>query len=533
MSSGLLLNVVRWLSDLANSGIYVLEGLSRGQTIPVRRSPVVAFVGSSPRGPVGIPVKIESVAEYRKRFGSANQPGRLETQLTQFFDNGGTNAIVVRVCCSSRRNKISLPGPAGTFVMAATDPGPMEFLRASIDYDGIAAGDQDRFNLVIHRLASANSPFVEEQEIFSGLSVNPESPDYAGHILLRSEMIYVDGEMPSQRPLSTLAPGIEVGKSYVYANADWEEPGELSDYDLIGSDSDGSGLFALNQISVVDLVCLIPDKPDLGPVAFFAAERFCRKRYAMLLMDPPAQWKSVADAVESSRQNGYASANIVTYFPRPMRLEGEVETGHASVLGAIAGRLAAGDAERGVWESLAEDAVNRDRIHIRCQAWLAVRVDQQDCNILARSGVNCLRDIGAGMLELNGLVTFAHGEDVVAAWDDLRKRRIALFVIESIARATRWAAFQDDERDVWPILEKQIDEFLRAIFDAGALAGHSVEEACYMIHDSQPDDGSTRIRFIVGIALDKNGFLAFRFTQDRVDCEVREVAWQPGIALAS
>ena len=137
------------------------------------------------------------------------------------------------------------------------------------------------------------------------------------------------------------------------------------------------------------------------------------------------------------------------------------------------------------------------------------------------------------MLELSGLVTFAHGEEVVAAWDDLRKRRIALFVIESIARATRWAAFQDDERDVWPILDKQIDEFLCAIFDAGALAGDSVEEACYMIRDSQPDDGSTRIRFIVGIALDTNGLLAFRFTQDRVDCEVREVAWQPGIALAS
>ena len=67
-----MLNAVRWLSDLANSGIYVLEGLSMGQPVPVRREPVVVFVGSSPRGPVGIPVKIQSVGEFKQRFGLAN-----------------------------------------------------------------------------------------------------------------------------------------------------------------------------------------------------------------------------------------------------------------------------------------------------------------------------------------------------------------------------------------------------------------------------------------------------------------------------
>ena len=147
-----MLNVVRWLSDLANSGIYVLEGLSRGQPIPVRRATVVAFLGAAPRGPAGIPVKIKSLDEYKKRFGSANQPGRLQTLLNQFFDNGGSTAIVVRVCCSSRRNQILLPGPSGALALSATNPGPREYLRASIDYDGIPVGDRNRFNLVIHRL---------------------------------------------------------------------------------------------------------------------------------------------------------------------------------------------------------------------------------------------------------------------------------------------------------------------------------------------------------------------------------------------
>ena len=528
-----MLNVVRWLSDLANSGIYVLEGLSRGQPIPVRRATVVAFLGAAPRGPAGIPVKIKSLDEYKKRFGSANQPARLQTLLSQFFDNGGSTAIVVRVCCSSRRNQILLPGPSGALALSATNPGPREYLRASIDYDGIPVGDRNRFNLVIHRLASAGSPIVEEQEIFNGLSVNPQSPNYMGHILLGSELVYIDGKLPGERPETTLAPGIEVGKSYIYANSDWQDPGGLTDYDLIGSSTDSSGLFALNQIPIVDLVCLVPDEPDLGPVALFAAERYCRKRQAMLVVDPPSHWKSVADAVRSSRQSGFASANVLTYFPRPSRLDGDIQDDHASVLGAIVGRLAAGDAERGVWDSLATDSAGRNRIRIRCRVSLPIPLDDESCTALARNGVNSLRDMGAGIFELNGLVTFAQGEDVIAAWDDLRKRRIALFVVDNIARATRWAAFQDDDEEVWTILDAQIHEFLRELFDAGALVGSRVEDACYMIRDSSPGDGSALIRFIVGFSLDKNGFLAFRFTHDRIDCEVREVAWQPGIALAS
>jgi phage tail sheath protein FI len=195
--------------------------------------------------------------------------------------------------------------------------------------------------------------------------------------------------------------------------------------------------------------------------------------------------------------------------------------------------LAAGDAARGVWGSLAADAADSDRILIRCRASLPVRLNHEDGAILARNGVNSLRDRGAGIFELSGLVTLAQGEGVTAAWNDLRQRRIALFIIENIARATRWAAFQDHDAEVWAILDVQIHEFLRTIFDEGALVGSTVEDACYMIRDSDPNDGSAHIKFIVGFALDEDEFLAFRFTHDRVDCEVREVAWQPGIALAS
>ena len=530
MSRGLVLNAVRGLSDPADSGIYVLEGLSKGQPIPVRRETVVAFLGSAPRGPVGIPIKIKSVDEYEKRFGSANKPSCLHTLLKQFFDNGAVSAIVVRVFCSSRRNQIFFPGPSGPLVLSATNPGPMEYLRASVDYDGIPESDHNRFNLVIHRLASAGSPIVEEQEIFSGLSLNPESPNYATHVLLDSGLVFMDSALPGERPECTLARGIEVGKSYVYATADWPDPEGISDYDLIGCETDGTGLSALNQVPVIDFICPVPDKPDLGPVALFAAERYCRKRCAVLATDPPSGWKSVADVVQSSRQNQFSSANLMTYYPRPVA---SGEDAHASALGAILGRFAAEDAEHGVWKAPSVDAAYADQIGISCRASLPLRLSAQDCAVLARKGVNSLLETGSGTLTLRGLVTFSRGEGVTAAWDNLRKRRIALLIIESIARATRWTVFQDDGTEVWTLLDKQVHDFLRALHAEGALAGETAGDAFYLMSDSDPGDSSARVRFLVGFALGDHEFYTFRFTHDRVDCEVREVAWQPGIALAS
>jgi hypothetical protein len=518
-----MLNAVRWLSDLANTGIYVLEGLSEGQSIPVRRKSVVAFLGSSPRGPVGIPVKLNSADEFEKRFGSANASCRMQALLAQFFANGAASAIVVRVCRSSRRNQIVLPGPSGPLVLTATNPGPREYLRASVDYDGIPDSDRNRFNLVIHRLAAAGSPLIEEQEIYQGLSLNPDSPNYAGHILLGSELVYVESGLPGERPECTLAPGIEVGKSYVYADADWQDPDGISDYDLIGSAAEGTGLSALNQIPVVDFVCPVPDEQDLGPVALFAAERYCRKRFAMLVRDPPSDWHSVQDVMTSQLHSRFSSPNVFVYFPRP---QGSADEGRGSALGAILGRLAADDDACDIWNA------PRVRLSIRCPGRLPLRLDAASTAALARRGVNALHQTSDGLYGLQGLVTLAQGQGVTAAWGDLRKRRTALFIAESISCATRWTAFQSADDEIWTSLEKQLCDFLRGLYIDGAIAGAAAEDAYYVRHDEDANDPSSNVRFLVGFALDADEFHVFRFSHDRIDCDVREVAWRPGVALA-
>ena len=78
------------------------------------------------------------------RFGVPGCLSRMEFLLRQYFENGGSLAVVVRVCRSAHRNQIRLRGPAGDLVLEALNPGPLEHLRASVDHEDRFIGEVDK-----------------------------------------------------------------------------------------------------------------------------------------------------------------------------------------------------------------------------------------------------------------------------------------------------------------------------------------------------------------------------------------------------
>lgn len=523
------------LTASANSGIFVQEGLARGQRLPSQRETAVAFIGSAPRGPVGIPVFIRSLEEYLRRFGAAGHRGRTQDLLAQFFDNGGVSAIVVRACSSERRHRIALPAGDGLFVLNAVNPGSHECLRACVDYEGIPAGDEGRFNLVVHRLASRERPIVERQEIYRALSMDPSDPDFVTYALIDSELVYIEGPLPLVRPDSTRCSGVDVGASYQYADDDWHELGPLTDYDLVGCNREGTGLFALERVSVVDMVCLVPDTDEIGPIALFAAERYCRNRQAVLCVDPPSGWRSVADVAADRLASVFSSPNVATYFPRPTARPGTGLNRTPSALGALVGRLAS--------LGLSANSPAVDALDLRCRARLSCSLDERDLGVLRRLGVNGLRERPGGTLVAAGLVTMDRRRGLHGEWSDLRLRRLVLFIVGAIARGTRWAAFADNDEQAWPDVRRQVEDFLTELRDTGALPGYgppwyivrerekvpAARDAC----GSAAAGGLGVSGFIVGLALRGDRISAFQFAHDRLECRVRPVGWQPGIRLAS
>jgi hypothetical protein len=510
------------LSETASSGIFVSEAPTRGQRLPVRRAAVVAFVGAAPRGPVGIPVAVRGVDEFRRRFAAPGCRSRVQDLLAQFFDNGGTNAVFVRVSGSERRRRIRLPTGDAELVLSAVNPGPHECLRAAVDYDAVEAA---RFNLVIQRLASRDHPLVEQQEIYRGLSVEPTDPDFVASVLAESELVRVSGPMPAMRPDVTRCAGAEPGASYEYADDDWFEPPALTDYDLVGCDVDGTGIFALDRVAIVDALILVPDAQDAGPVATYAAEHYCRRRQALLLLDPSACWQTVADVVRDRVASAFTSPFVVTYFPRPRARPGTGLNRWPSALGALAGRLVADDASAGVWA-----ARGRDALELRCrEAALSCQLGDLDRAALRRVGVVALTERAGGAWTAGGMVTLSRGSGFAAGWRDLPAQRLALFVLGAIARGTRWLAFETAGEPAWDDIRCQVADFLAQLQAAGGLVRAADTDAWYVTRDGCA--GTTG--FVVGFTPQDGGCAAFRFEHGLGDCAIRAVCWRPGVALAS
>jgi uncharacterized protein len=500
---------------------------------------VSAFIGPAPRGPVDIPVAVRSVDEYLTRFGAAGHKSRLELLLQQYFENGGKSALVVRVARSRRRNRIVLPGPSGALLLDAVNPGPLEHLRAAIDLDGIS--EPDRFNLTVHRCTSPETPLVEEQESFANISVLPGQPDFVGDALVTSRLVRLGGISPPQPPLRTQRSESNSTADYVFCRADWTGADAPTDYDLIGSREEGTGLFALEQAPCVDLIALVPGVPgeSLGPVALFAAERYAARRHAMLILDPSNEWSSVKEVVRTQRARRFPSSNALSYYPMLENPPDVAIAGPLSAAGAIAGLLASGDARAGPWALPGESAtlaLGRSRP--------TVSMNESEISQLRRLGVNALAKPTPPKVQMYGPVTLARFGGIANSWNDLRVRRTALFILGSIERYTRWAVYEERDSTLWSEVRSQVDEFLTTLHERGGLAGDRTREAFYVKCDADnnehgSDNGEGRARaggsldISVGLALVHPGqFVAFHIRHSATDSVVEELGWPPGLALA-
>ncbi|MGB9331130.1 MAG: hypothetical protein WCB10_10205, partial [Steroidobacteraceae bacterium] len=196
---------------------------------------VVAFVGRTLKGPVNHPVAVRSFVEFQQHFGGLWQPSTLSYAVEQFFENGGREARIVRVVNGARPPTLTLPAGAGILRLSALNPGSREYLRASVDYDGLTAAEHERFNLVVQRVRTAGSELVEDQEIYRRVSIVPASGRFITDVLLESRLVRLCGGVPAQRPdRSAGGPG-GVAAGYTLSNPDGDDGAPLTDYDIIGA----------------------------------------------------------------------------------------------------------------------------------------------------------------------------------------------------------------------------------------------------------------------------------------------------------
>jgi Bacteriophage tail sheath protein len=511
----------------SKQALQVAEERGPDQSISRLGTARTAFVGRTLRGPVNRPVFIKSFAEFQHVFGGLWQPSLLGYAVEQFFDNGGREALIVRVVNGARSATLTLKAGEQALQLQALRPGTREFLRASVDFDNIGADELEVFNLTVQRVRAQGTGQVDDQEIFHRLSVSRSDERYFPSAVAQSALIRLVGEMPTQRPDRTLDPASGLATAYVSSNSDGDDGAPLTDYDLIGSSLDHTGVFALHQAEYFNFLCIPPlsrDR-DVGPSALLVAARYCKERRALLIVDPPSIWQTVDDALYGLRDWNFSNENALMYFPRLLahdKLRGHFES--FAPCGAVAGMLARYDEGAPVWFTAdREEPILRPGLRPVCLVGEDRRIR------LAGLGVNTLQAVrSAGRMNVR-LRTLAAGNTANADWRYLSARRLALFILSSIEQGTRWVVAAGYSAEVAGTLTAQVRAFLEGLHDAGTFGTRRVDEAFFVICDERVQTSASlscgEVQFVIGFAASRvHEFHCFRVSHSAAGSKVQPVS---------
>src|SRR6201994_1634582 len=102
---------------LTYPGVYIQEVPSGVRTITGVATSITAFVGRAAAGPICTatstdpPPLLTSFADYERRFGGLNVAAPMSYAVRDFYLNGGTTAVIVRVAHSdASAATVTLPG---------------------------------------------------------------------------------------------------------------------------------------------------------------------------------------------------------------------------------------------------------------------------------------------------------------------------------------------------------------------------------------------------------------------------------------
>lgn len=125
--------------------------------------------------------------------------------------------------------------------------------------------------------------------------------------------------------------------------------------------------------------------------------------------------------------------------------------------------------------------------------------------------------------------TLAAGAAGAQDWQNLAARRLALFIVNSIERGTRWVLTAPPQIDVAETVTAQTRIFFEQLHEAGAFAGRRMEEAFFVVCERRPDPdgnaGSDEFQLLIGFAATRRmEFHSFRISHSASGSKVQPVS---------
>jgi phage tail sheath protein FI len=524
---------------LTYPGVYIEEVPSGVRTIVAVATSITAFIGRAARGPTDESVVINSFADYERAFGGLSMLSTMSFAVRDFYLNGGSQAVIVRLHNNAKAARITLAAGSGVLDIDAANVGSWgNNLSVAVDYITKDPNDTDMFNLTVTETDPETGQILSIEKL-QNVSSDANDPRYLPRVLDQdSTLIRVAKDsngnpvMPTSRPNPTVIPGSPPSSplggqpSAVKATPNSGDDGAdvgAAQFTGTGTAANKLGLFALEKADLFNLLCIPPFSftADVTPAMMSDAAAYCRDRRAMLIVDPPSSWtrketarQDFSNAVYPGISGPPASYSAI-FFPR-LRQPNPLHDDQLEVFapcGAVAGVFARTDTQRGVWKAPAgQDA------GLLGVPQLSVPLTDDENGELNPLGVNCLRTFPIIGRVVWGARTLEGADRLASEWKYIPVRRTALFIEESLYRGTQWVVFEPNDEPLWAQIRLNVGAFLQGLFRQGAFQGKTPREAYFVKCDSdtttQADINLGIVNILVGFApLKPAEFVVIRLQQ--------------------
>ncbi len=529
-------------------GVYIEEVPSGVRTITGVATSITAFIGRALRGPVNKAMTINSFGDFERIFGGLWVESSPGFAIRDFYLNGGSQAVVVRLFHDDPGDPNATPPVPGKPSKSKVEVGAIKLeatyegkwgmnLRAIIDTDvskevaeRMGLIQADLFNLTVLDVGPSG---VTER--FLNLSVKP-SPRRLDKVLKEeSKLVVWDGTFPTTPPAippmdadGTKGDAVITAEKLVAAKEkildDLKRSGTATQAQIDAAKLEVTNAKAAlataktaranavsNGVHLTLLEDFLPANGETNKKGLYALEQtdlfnlLCIPPYLTSSSDVDTELVSAAATYCEKRRAMLLVDPRSDWNSKEDAKDGVSEVGTNSKNSALffphlKQRNPLHDNQIEDFAPCGAVAGIFARTDTQRGVWkapagleatlngvpqLSVPLTDDENGELNPSGINCLRAMPAAGRVIWGARTLQGNDRLASEWKYIPVRRTALFLEESLYRGLQWVVFEPNDEPLWAQIRLNVGAFMQNLFRQGAFQGKTRSEAYFVKCDKE------------------------------------------------
>jgi len=527
--------------------VYIEEIPSGVRTITGVATSITAFIGRALRGPVNEARTINSYGDFERIFGGLWVESSLGYAVRDFYLNGGSQAIIVRLYhaetgAGAKPDRAKLK--VGDLTLVAADEGAWGMnLRASVDQDvSPVVADRmgldvaDLFNLTVRddipggateqfrnlsvkdsarridKVLEAESKLVRwdgdwPPDPLPAIAAVEDDASIAEKALKDAEKQLKDAEKqladaqaadpPDQAAIDAAQDAVDAAQDAVDAARDDVDEAlqvmeasdggglDVNDFTGAGLEDAKEGLYALEQADLFNLLCLPPYlvTGDVDSDLISTAAAYCEKRRAMLLVDAPSGWTDKDKAKAGIGAGVGTTSKNAALFFPRLKQPDPLQDNQVGIF-VPCGAVAGVFARTDTQRGVWKAPAGLEATLVGVPE-LSVPLTNGENGELNPLAVNCLRAMPPAGRVIWGSRTLQGDDRLASEWKYIPVRRLALYIEESLYRGTQWVVFEPNDEPLWAQIRLNVGAFMHNLFRQGAFQGTTPKEAYFVKCDKE------------------------------------------------